>query len=155
MDVAGGWTSVAGQVSQSVFASADYIDRNGTPRTPFDLEAHDCIVEAAERDPHSWRFGHKDGVTTVTVRAKHVVSSLLEAREAALAGLGICRLPVYLCAPLLRAGALVDVMPDTESAARDVIVISPRVRQRKTGTAALRMYLESGFRKQASPTSRK
>lgn len=155
VDVAGGWTSVAGQVSQSVFASADYIDRYGMPRTPFDLEAHDCIVEAAEGDRHAWRFGRRETIMTVTVKAKHVVSSLLEAREAALAGLGICRLPVYLCEPLLRAGALVDVMSDTESAARDVIVISPRVRRRKTGTAALRMYLESGFRKQAPPNLRK
>ena len=59
------------------------------------------------------------------------------------------RLPQYLCEPFLQAGRLVDLMPEVESSGRDVIVISPRRRQRKTGTAALRMHLESAFNNQA------
>lgn len=147
VDVASGWTNVAGQVRQSVFASAEYVSNHGMINTPFECQAHDCIVEAAERDRHSWRFGHNDKVTTITIKAKYVVSSLLEAREATLAGLGICRLPQYLCESYLNAGSLVDLTPDVESTGRDVIVISPRVRQRKAGTAALRMHLEAAFKK--------
>ena len=97
--------------------------------------------------PLSWRFGHGQNVTTVTVKSKYVVTSLLEAREAALAGLGISRLPQYLCEPYLRSGQLVDLMPAVESLGREVVVISPRQRQRKTGTASLRMHLENVFRK--------
>jgi len=148
--VKGGWTSVAGQVRQSVFASPEYAERHGPVSSPFDIEAHDCIVECVEEDRQVWRFGRNEQTTTITVRARYAVSSLLEAREAALAGLGICRLPRYLCEPYLKTGGLVDLMPEIESAGRDVIVISPRVRQRKTGTAALRMYIESGFRKNAA-----
>ncbi len=146
--VSGGWTNAAGQVRQSIFASAEYVAQHGSIRSPFDLESHDCIVEAAESDRHSWRFGRNEQITTVTVRAKYVVSGLLEAREAALAGLGICRLPQYLCEPYLRTGRLIDLTPDLESSGRDVIVISPRVRRRKTGTAALRMYIEAAFKHQ-------
>jgi DNA-binding transcriptional LysR family regulator len=115
--------------------------------SPFDLEAHDCIVEESDSDRHSWRFQRKDKLTTVTVNSKFIVSSLLEAREATLAGLGISRLPQYLCEPYLRSGRLVDLMPDTESAGRDVVVISPRQRQRQTGATSLRMYLETSFSK--------
>lgn len=146
VDVAGGWTSIAGHVTQSIFASKEYTSRHGAPRTPLDLEVHDCIVEAAECDRNSWRFGYNENLTKVRIKAKYVVSSLLEAREAALAGLGVCRLPQYLCESYLRTGSLVDLMPDIESAGRDVVIISPRARQRKPGTAALRMHLESGFR---------
>ena len=148
--VSGGWTNAAGQVRQSIFASAEYVAQHGSIRSPFDLESHDCIVEAAESDRHSWRFGRNEQITTVTVRAKYVVSGLLEAREAALAGLGICRLPQYLCEPYLRTGRLIDLTPDLESSGRDVIVISPRVRRRKTGTAALRMYVEAAFKHQVN-----
>ena len=148
--VSGGWTNAAGQVRQSIFASAEYVAQHGSIRSPFDLESHDCIVEAAESDRHSWRFGRNEQITTVTVRAKYVVSGLLEAREAALAGLGICRLPQYLCEPYLRTGRLIDLTPDLESSGRDVIVISPRVRRRKTGTAALRMYIEAAFKHQVN-----
>ena len=118
--------------------------------TPFDLETHDCIVESADRERHSWRFGRGQKHTTVTVKSKFVVSSLLEAREATLAGLGISRLPQYLCEPYLRTGQLIDLMPAVESSGRQVVVISPRQRQRKTGTASLRMHLENAFRKIAA-----
>ncbi len=140
-----GWTNTLAHVRQSIFASAGYAARSRPLRTPFDLGTHDCIVEQSERDRHSWRFEYGGKVTTVTVKARYLVSGLLEAREATLAGLGISRLPQYLCEPYQQAGRLVDLMPEVQSAGRDVIVISPRRRQRKTGTAALRLHLESAF----------
>jgi DNA-binding transcriptional LysR family regulator len=147
MTIAGGWTNTIAYVRQSVFASTEYASQHAPIVSPFDLEAHNCIIETSDSDRHSWRFERDEKVTTVTIKGKYVVSSLLEAREATLAGLGICRLPQYLCDPYLRSGRLVDLMSDTESTGRDVIVISPRQRQRKTGTAALRMYLEAAFSK--------
>lgn len=143
--ISGGWTNTIAYVRQSVFAGIDYASRHPHVHSPFDLEMHDCIVEGGDSETHSWRFGRDEKVTTVTVKPKYTVSGLLEAREATLAGLGIARLPQYMCEPFLRAGRLVDLTPDIESAGREVIVISPRQRQRKTGTAALRMYLESAF----------
>jgi DNA-binding transcriptional LysR family regulator len=147
LTIAGGWTNTIAYVRQSIFASTDYAARHAPVLSPFDLESHDCIVESSDSERHSWRFERNEKVTTVTVNSKHTVSSLLEAREATLAGLGICRLPQYLCEPYLRSGRIVDLMPDTMSVGRDVVVISPRQRQRKTGTAALRMHLETAFGK--------
>lgn len=147
--VPGGWTNTIARVRQSVFAGVDYSSQHDPVRSPSDLEEHDCIVEASDRETQSWRFGRDDSVTTVTIRPKYKVSGLLEAREATLAGLGIARLPQYMCEPFLRTGRLVDLTPDIESAGREVVVISPRQRQRKTGTAALRMYLESAFKQDA------
>lgn len=147
LNIEGGWTNTIAYVRQSIFASAAYAQQHAPVLSPFDLASHDCIVENSDSERHSWRFERNEKTTTVTVNSKYVVSSLLEAREATLAGLGISRLPKYLCEPYLRSGRLVDLMPDTESTGRDVIVISPRQRQRKTGTAALRMYLEAAFSK--------
>lgn len=148
--ISGGWSNTIGNVRQSVFASADYAERHAPVNSPFDLEMHDCIVESTDRERHSWRFGRGQKVTTVTVKSKYVVSSLLEAREATLAGLGISLIPTYLCEPYLRSGQLVDLIPDIESKGREVVVISPRQHQRKTGTASLRMHLENAFRKNAA-----
>lgn len=143
-----GWTNTVAYVRQSVFASSEYATQHPPVSTPFDFEAHDCIIESCDSDRHAWRFERNDKVTTVTVNVKHAVSSLLEAREATLAGLGISRLPQYLCESYLRSGRLVDLMPDFESCGREVLVISPRQRQRKTGTTALRLHLESAFNKE-------
>ena len=140
-----GWSNTIGQLPQSVFASPDYAARHAPVQSPADLEKHDCIAEQSDAARQAWRFERDGKPTSVTVHARHRVASLLEAREAARAGLGICRLPVYLCESLLRDGSLVDLLPDVTSAGRDVIVISPRQRQRKTGTAALRMHIERAF----------
>lgn len=145
LSVSGCWTNTIAHVRQSIFASTDYAAQHKPVVSPVDLEDHNCIVESSDNERHSWRFERNDKVTTVALKSKHVVSSLLEAREATLAGLGISRLPQYLCEPYLHSGRLVDLMPNTESIGRNVIVISPRQRQRKTGTAALRMHLESAF----------
>ncbi len=141
-----GWTNPIGSVRQSVFATPGYAERRPPLNSGFNLEMHDCIVEAADRERHSWRFERGQKVSTVTVKAKHVVASVLEAREATLAGLGISRLPQYLCESYLRSGRLVDLTPDVESAGRDIVMVSPRQNQRKTGTASLRMHLEKAFR---------
>jgi DNA-binding transcriptional LysR family regulator len=147
LNVAGGWTNTIAYVRQSIFASADYARQHAPVLSASDLGSHDCIFESSDSERHSWRFERNDKMTSVTVHSKYVVSSLLEVREATLAGLGISRLPQYLCVPYLRSGRLVDLMPDTGSTGRDLIVISPRQRQRKTGTAALRMHLEAALNK--------
>jgi len=149
VNVSSGWVNTVTQLRQSVFASAEYVSDHGAIESPFDLDRHDCIVEAEDGGRYAWRFGQNEKLTTISIKPRYVVSGLLEAREATLAGLGVCRLPQYLCEPFLRSGRLVDMTPGHASAGRDVIVISPRVRQRKTGTAALRMYLEAAFRQQA------
>lgn len=148
--LANGWTSAVGCVRQSVYASTDFAERHGTISSPFDLTGCDCIVEHAESQRRSWQFGNGAGHMTVSITPKYVVSSLLEAREAVLAGLGICRLPSYLCEPYLNAGRLVDLLPGTPAEGRDVVVISPRQRKMKAGTTALRMHLEAAFAYEAA-----
>jgi DNA-binding transcriptional LysR family regulator len=143
------WTNAIGHVRQSVFASTEYAAQHAAILSPFDLDAHDCIIESAAGERQTWRFESNERVTSITVTAKYVVANLLEAREAALAGLGIARLPHYLCEPYIRSGRVVDLMLDTNSAGREVIILSPRQIRRKTGTAALRMHLESAFGRNA------
>lgn len=149
LTITGGWTNTIAYVRQSIFASADYVSQHAPVLSPFDLESHHCIVESTDSERHSWRFERNKKTTTVPVEAKYVVSSLLEAREATLAGLGISRLPRYLCESYLCSGRLVDLMPDAISTGRGVIVICPRQRQGKTGITALRIYLESAFGRKA------
>jgi len=143
--VTAGWTNSIGYVRQSVFSSTEYAARHSAVLSPFDLDKHDCIVERARGGRQTWRFERNERMTSITINAKYVVSSLLEAREAALAGLGIARLPHYLCEPYIRSGRLVDLMLDSDSVGREVVIISPRQTHRKTGTAALRMHLETAF----------
>lgn len=148
--VAGAWTSVIGRLRQSIFCSDEYAARHRPLNALSDLEEHYAILEADDLDHGIWRFERPGEVVNVTPGAAHVVSGLLEAREAALAGLGVARLPLYLCEPYLCSGRLVDLAPRYESVRRNVFVIRPNRRQRKNGTAALRAYLEAVFRHQVN-----
>lgn len=78
VSVSGGWTNTVGVVRQSIFASPEYASQHDAMDSPFDLEAHDCIVEKSDSDRHLWKFFHNDAATSVGVNAKFVVSSLLE-----------------------------------------------------------------------------
>lgn len=142
-----GWTNTVAYVRQSIYGNPDYAAQHAAIKSPFDLQSHDCIVESTEGNCGSWRFERDNRVTTVAVKPKYLVSSMLEAREATLAGLGISRLPEYLCEPYLESGRLVDLLPGTESVRRGIIAISPKHRRRKTGVAALRMYIEEALNK--------
>ncbi|HEY1532406.1 MAG TPA: LysR family transcriptional regulator [Polyangiaceae bacterium] len=95
-------------------ASPDYLQRRGSPRSPDDLAAHDCILCAADRRGATWQFRKApkdDDVTTVIVSGPLIVGNTLSLHDAVVAGFGIADLPRYLVEDDLRVGRLVSVLP--------------------------------------------
>ncbi len=89
-----------------LWASAQYLDRKGTPKAPADLEQHDCLVFP--------RFAARglrlsDGRSSVEVRlpARVAVDDLETLRYFAVRGAGVVTLIDYLA----REAALVQVLP--------------------------------------------
>lgn len=101
-----------GTVSRLICASPAYLSRRGTPRTPAELAAHDCILYAYHAVPTTWRLMGPDGEVAVEV-AGRVVSNHGEILiEAACQGLGLAFCPQFLTADLMRAGRLARVLPE-------------------------------------------
>jgi DNA-binding transcriptional LysR family regulator len=98
-----------------LLASPEYLQRKGTPRTPEDLQHHDCLrLKPAAGRSRTWRLLHADEPD------RHVdldVQPVLWANHsdtlmrAALDGAGITSTTVELAAPLLNNGDLVRVIP--------------------------------------------
>lgn len=106
------WTLCA---TRSVLAaSRSYLRRNGTPAAPEDLVAHNCLHYPRAHDLPVWTF---ERIPTATERVSVPVSGSFSAnnsealRDAALAGLGIALLPDFSAQASLRAGKLVQVLP--------------------------------------------
>ncbi|MET0349055.1 MAG: LysR family transcriptional regulator, partial [Rhizobacter sp.] len=58
-----------------VCASPDYLARHGTPRTPKDLEAHNCIFYRSTVTPGDvWRFKAESTEIAINVRGRYVVN---------------------------------------------------------------------------------
>jgi DNA-binding transcriptional LysR family regulator len=89
-------------------ASAGYVEAHGAPQTVDDLAGHQCLLGAA--DHWSFRIGKRN----VSFRPKgrwhcNHGSAVL---DAALEGLGICRLPDFYVEEHIAGGALVSLLPE-------------------------------------------
>ncbi|MEO8797590.1 MAG: substrate binding domain-containing protein, partial [Polyangiaceae bacterium] len=93
-----------------VVAAPSYLKKHGTPRTPEDLAAHECIrysLLSAQRD---WRFRVRGRDVSIPVRSRLQVNSGSAIREAAIAGLGLARLPNFAVSRALHDGTLVAIL---------------------------------------------
>lgn len=93
-------------------ASPAYVARRGAPKTPADLQRHDCIVVGSDGTPSQWPFRGKAGIALVPVAGRFRLTSFAMARAAALAGLGIALFPEFACARDVREGRLVSVLDE-------------------------------------------
>ncbi len=96
------------RVEMMLVASPDYLDRAGVPKGVDELASHRGILTQSHLD--HWTI---DG-RPVRVLWHLSTSNMLVTREAALAGMGITRLPAFLAAPAIADGTLVRVLPKSK-----------------------------------------
>ncbi len=104
-------TRVGGPISGVFVASPAYIAKRGAPRTPKDLERHDCIrLRGADGTLVAWWTEEKGHTSRIEVAGKLVVNDALLAPQAAAEGLGIAMTSDRVAEPYLRDGRLVRVL---------------------------------------------
>lgn len=103
-----------GSVRRVTCASPAYLAAHGTPGTPDDLAAHDCISYEGALVGNAWRFVRDKMEATVSVRPRLFVSQVEAACDAARAGIGITRVFYHHVAASIEAGTLATVLDDFE-----------------------------------------
>ncbi len=93
-------------------ASPDYLARRGTPQTPDDLDAHDCLRFSFRRSVDSWPFRIGKKIIQRPVQGSFFGNSGEVVRQMAVAGGGIARHGHFHVAQDLKAGRLLEVLPD-------------------------------------------
>ncbi len=117
---------VAKQIGSSehhLFASPSYLASRGIPMTIGDLENHDLLQFGSARRS-SWSLKNPEG----TVQSHEFQPSLnsnsgMFLLDVALNGLGIARLPDFICQPSIDAGELVPVLTDLTSPQLQIYLI--------------------------------
>jgi DNA-binding transcriptional LysR family regulator len=124
-----------GDVSRVVCATPDYLARRGTPQTPDELAAHDCLVFADARDDAEWRFEQSGGTRRMPIPGRLRTNSLDAVVSAALGGAGIARVPGWQVAGYIAEGRLVRILEGFERPAVPIHAVyghrrllAPRVR---------------------------
>ncbi|RKG93774.1 LysR family transcriptional regulator [Corallococcus terminator] len=120
-------------------ASPAYLQRRGTPRTPDDLMAQDCLVFKRGQGPMEWQLEVAGGRRSLRVSGPFQANNNLILRQAALQGRGIANLPVYLVRDELSAGTLVPLLPDTPVVGRGIFLVHPH---RRLIPAKVRAFVE-------------
>lgn len=115
-----------GEVRRGVYASPEYLQANGTPRTPRALARHPCVAfNAVTPVPDRWTF-ERDGRSFVVPVSAHLVVNTAEAAiDAALAGLGPTCVLSYQVDAHVRAGRLERILGAFEPRAVPVQVVIP------------------------------
>jgi DNA-binding transcriptional LysR family regulator len=103
-----------GRIEQINVASPEYIESFGTPSSPGDLPVHRQVGYASPVTGRVADWDWVEGDRTLTCPAPWTVSanSAEGYIACALAGLGMIQIPAYDVADQIRAGDLVEVMPD-------------------------------------------
>jgi DNA-binding transcriptional LysR family regulator len=128
-----------GEIHRVACASPAYLKSRGTPKSPDDLSAHDCISYPPMQSPSTWRFRRDQTEYVVPVRSRFIASNLESACDAARAGLGITVAFSYLVAEPIKSRELVPLLQDFQPPPQPVsFVYSPN----RFMPAKLRAFLD-------------
>ena len=114
-----------GAVRRVVCASPAYLEARGTPRTPDDLAAHDCIISEGFPEPHVWKFVRDGAEVAISVQPRLIVTNLEAAYDAARAGIGLTRAFSYHVGAAVEAGTLTTVLDEFHLPTRPVSFVYP------------------------------
>ncbi|MEC5406305.1 LysR family transcriptional regulator [Paraburkholderia sp. MPAMCS5] len=126
--------------------SPGYRRRRGAPATPEDLARHSCLLYG-HGGVVTWEFA-RDGVEkNFEVHGPLRANNGELVREAAVAGLGIVRLPEFIVADALRSGQLVTVLDDFLPSPTGVYAVYPQHRQSSLAIRAFVDFLRKHLKK--------
>lgn len=100
---------VARKLGESPFvavASPPYLALRGIPRTPKELTRHNCLAYTNQADPALWIFANEEIGSSAKVKGNYRSNNLLALKDAAIAGAGIARLPLWMVDAEIKAGSL-------------------------------------------------
>lgn len=102
-------------------ASPQYLKTRGVPRTPEDLLEHECLMQ----DTEAWRFVPNGKIVTLRPHGRFKADNGAALAAAAVAGLGIARLPDFLIDAHLASGALEPLLLDYPPPEGGLYVVRP------------------------------
>lgn len=140
-------TQVIDRARPRLYASPGYLEKQGYPLKPSELENHQRLIYGLGTLATAWNFTDDKGLpVSINGRVFARIDSGDAIRSAAIEGLGIGLLPPFVVERDLCAGRLVEVLPEISAAEVAVHAIYPSRRHLPGRVRAfidgLRRYLE-------------
>jgi len=95
-----------------ICAAPSYLALHGTPRTPDDLQQHNCLWISSLPALRRWPFDTDDGIRVVHIGGNVVANNAETVLQLAVAGVGITRLTNVIVSEAIRNRDLVPILTD-------------------------------------------
>ena len=129
-----------------ICASPAYLERMGTPQSPDELIAHQCLVYSLLRDFEFWHLVDAKGeVIKIKIRPFLKASAGEFLRDAAVNGLGIVLAPTFIAYKEIERGTLVPLLTDYKPPQIDAYAIYPQTRHLSQRVRAFVDFLVKRF----------
>jgi DNA-binding transcriptional LysR family regulator len=136
-------------------ASPAYLRAHGTPRTLADLAQHRIVHYAARLGTQGagWEYEEGGARRLLAMKAAVVVNSTDAYQAACLAGLGLIQAPLRGTRALVRAGVLVEVLPEYTAPAMPISLLYPHRRHVPPRVQAMLQWMEQLVRAELEDTA--
>lgn len=133
-------------INQTLCASPGYLKKHGTPQSPADLEKHRCLLYSNISNAHQWTFHDSTG-KSIEVKVPITMTSNNGdfLREAAVADLGLIKMPNFIIYKSLARGELVPLLPHYKLPAFSAYAIYPQTRHLSYRVRAFLDFLVQRF----------
>lgn len=129
-------------VPRSIVASPSYLDREGRPVHPIDLERHRGIFYSNSPTPEVWRLHHEaQGDWVVRVPGRLQANNADVVVPALVAGAGLAIQPLFAIRKEMEAGRLEAVLPEWSLPPVSLYLVTPPGRLRARAVEALIGFL--------------
>lgn len=128
-----------------VYASPSYLVTRGTPKTPGDIESHECIVFRPQSGRVRWTLESKTDKFVVSVTGRLSADDFGFIVGAAISGAGLALLPRFLAIAGVADGRLVRVLPAFTQKAGAMYAVHASSRHVPRKVAAFRDFLVECF----------
>jgi DNA-binding transcriptional LysR family regulator len=124
-----------------VCGSPAYLSAHGSPETPSDLVAHNCLRYTLVSAQQEWRFRGPEGVYSVPVRGTFQSNHGGAIRDVALGGVGLAHLPQFIVEDAIARGALRPILEAWDTGEIGVHCVTPPGRHPAPKVVALVDFL--------------
>jgi DNA-binding transcriptional LysR family regulator len=115
-----------GEVETILCASPGYLQKNGSPQTPHDLDKHNCLLHTNAVPQSVWTLVDQSGKQIViSVSGRFLTNNTDAICTLALKDAGVALVPDYLVADDLTAGRLLQLLPEYATQATPVYAVYP------------------------------
>ena len=130
-----------------ICASPKYLQRYGTPQKLSDLKNHRCLTYNLIANNENWKTTNSKGeIVNTKINPFLCASSGEYLRDAAVAGIGIVKLPTFIVYQQLKQRRLIPILNDYQSIAYSARAIYPQTRHLSKRVRAFIDFLVEHFK---------